>query len=67
MKMGTGAYAQAYNAQAVVDDAHQVITAADVTELRLGLPQLHPDARAVRREHRHPPEAGRCGRRLLLR
>jgi transposase len=31
MKNGAGAYVQAYNAQAVVDDAHQVITAADVT------------------------------------
>lgn len=35
VKMGRvaldGAYIQAYNAQAVVDEAHQVITAADVT------------------------------------
>src|SRR5436309_418502 len=31
MKNGDGAYVQAYNAQAVVDDAHQIITAADVT------------------------------------
>jgi hypothetical protein len=31
MKNGDGAYIQAYNAQAVVDEAHQVITAADVT------------------------------------
>jgi transposase len=31
MKTSTGAYAQAYNAQAVVDDTHQIITAADVT------------------------------------
>lgn len=31
MKNSDGAYIQAYNAQAVVDDAHQVITAADVT------------------------------------
>jgi len=31
MKISTGAYAQAYNAQAVVDDAHQIITAADIT------------------------------------
>jgi transposase len=31
MKNGDGAYMQAYNAQAVVDAEHQVITAADVT------------------------------------
>ncbi|MDJ0347659.1 IS1182 family transposase [Streptomyces sp. H10-C2] len=31
MKNSKGAYIQAYNAQAVVDEAHQVITAADVT------------------------------------
>ena len=31
MKNGKGAFIQAYNAQAVVDEAHQVITAADVT------------------------------------
>lgn len=31
MKNSDGAYIQAYNAQAVVDAAHQVITAADVT------------------------------------
>lgn len=31
MKNGAGAFIQAYNAQAVVDDAHQIITAADIT------------------------------------
>ncbi|WP_369368787.1 IS1182 family transposase [Streptomyces sp. CG4] len=31
MKYSDGAYTQAYNAQAVVDEKHQVITAADVT------------------------------------
>lgn len=31
MKNSDGAYIQAYNAQAVVDDAHQIITAADIT------------------------------------
>lgn len=42
MKMGTGAYAQAYNAQAVVDDAHQVITAADVTDCASDCPSYTP-------------------------
>jgi transposase len=32
MKNSDGAFVQAYNAQAVVDEAHQVITAADVTD-----------------------------------
>jgi transposase len=31
MKNGQGAYIQGYNAQAVVDDTHQIITAADIT------------------------------------
>jgi transposase len=31
MKNSQGAYVQAYNAQAVVDDTHQIITAADIT------------------------------------
>ncbi|MBB4927073.1 IS1182 family transposase [Kitasatospora kifunensis] len=31
MKNSDGAYIQAYNAQAVVDEAHQILTAADVT------------------------------------
>ena len=34
MKNRDGAYIQAYNAQAVVDEEHQVITAADVTTTR---------------------------------
>ena len=42
MKMGTGAYAQAYNAQAVVDDAHQIITAADVTDCAADCPSFMP-------------------------
>jgi transposase len=42
MKMGSGAYAQAYNAQAVVDDAHQIITAADVTDCASDCPSYTP-------------------------
>jgi hypothetical protein len=51
MKNSDGAYIQAYNAQAVVDEEHQVITAADVTCNPLGRAELHPDARPVRPEH----------------
>jgi hypothetical protein len=40
--MGTGAYAQAYNAQAVVNDAHQVITAADITDCAADCPSYTP-------------------------
>jgi transposase len=32
MKNSDGAYMQAYNGQAVVDEAHQIITAADITD-----------------------------------
>ena len=42
MKNGAGAYVQAYNAQAVVDDAHQVITAADVTDCASDAPSYTP-------------------------
>jgi transposase len=42
MKMGSGAYARAYTAQAVVDDAHQIITAADVTDCASDCPSYTP-------------------------
>jgi transposase len=42
MKTSTGAYAQAYNAQAVVDDAHQIITAADITTCASDAPSYTP-------------------------
>jgi hypothetical protein len=42
MKNGAGAYVQAYNAQAVVDDAHQVITAADSTDCASDCPSYTP-------------------------
>ena len=42
MKNSTGAYVQAYNAQAVVDDAHQVITAADITDCASDCPSYTP-------------------------
>jgi transposase len=42
MKNSDGAYTQAYNAQAVVDDAHQIITAADVTDCASDAPSYTP-------------------------
>jgi transposase len=42
MKNSDGAYVQAYNAQAVVDDAHQIITAADVTDCASDAPSYTP-------------------------
>jgi hypothetical protein len=42
MKTSTGAYAQAYNVQAVVDDAHQIITAADITTCASDAPCYTP-------------------------
>jgi transposase len=42
MKNSDGAYVQAYNAQAVVDDAHQIITAADVTGCASDAPSYTP-------------------------
>jgi transposase len=42
MKNSAGAYVQAYHAQAVVDDAHQVITAADITDCASDRPSYPP-------------------------
>jgi len=42
MKNSDGAYIQAYNAQAVVDDAQQIITAADVTDCASDAPSYTP-------------------------
>jgi transposase len=42
MKNSDGAYMQAYNAQAVVDEVHQIITAADVTDCASDCPSYTP-------------------------
>jgi transposase len=42
MKNSDGAYMQAYNGQAVVDDAHQIITAADITDCASDCPSYTP-------------------------
>lgn len=58
MKNSDGAYVQAYNAQAVVDDAHQIITAADVTDCASDAPSYTPmlDQSAVNTGS-HPDQA----------
>jgi hypothetical protein len=52
MKGPDGGFQQSYNAQAVVDDACQVITAADVTDQPPDshnlVPHAPPDARQLR-------------------
>ena len=42
MKSADGAFVQAYNAQAVVDDAHQIIIAADLDNCAADSPKLTP-------------------------
>ena len=67
MKNSDGAYIQAYNAQAVVDEEHQVITAADVTTNPSDALNYTTMLDQSAAEHRRPPQAGPGRRRLLLR
>jgi transposase len=65
MKNGDGAYIQAYNAQAVVDDAHQIIAAADVSTCASDCPSFTPMLeQAVANTGTHPRvalvDAGYC-------
>jgi hypothetical protein len=58
MRNGDGAYIQAYNAQAVVDEAHQIITAADVTDCAADCPSYTPMLdQAAANTGAHPREA----------
>jgi transposase len=58
MKNGDGAYIQAYNGQAVVDDAHQIITAADVTGCASDCPSYTPMLdQAAANTGSHPEQA----------
>ncbi|WP_367223326.1 transposase [Streptomyces sp. 16-176A] len=67
MKNSDGAYIQAYNAQAVVDEQHRVITAADVTTNASDAPNYTTmlDQSAANTGIHPQPGPGR--RRLLLR
>jgi transposase len=47
MKSADGAFVQAYNAQAAVDAAHQIIVATDVTAQPADAPHLQPMATAI--------------------
>jgi transposase len=58
MKNSDGAYMQAYNGQAVVDDAHQIITAADVTDCASDCPSYTPMLdQAAANTGEHPGQA----------
>jgi hypothetical protein len=58
MKNSDGAYMQAYNGQAVVDDAHQIITAADVTDCASDCPSYTPMLdQAAANTGSHPEQA----------
>ena len=58
MKNSDGAFVQAYNAQAVVDEAHQLITAADVTDCAADVGCLTPMLdQAAANTGAHPKQA----------
>jgi transposase len=56
MKNADGAFVQAYNAQAAVDAAHQIIVAADVTAQPADAPHLEPMATAIVENTGTPPK-----------
>jgi len=55
MKNADGAFVQAYNVQAAVDAAHQVIVATDVTAQAADRPHLAPMATAIVENTGQPP------------
>jgi len=56
MKNGDGAFVQAYNAQAAVDAAHQVIVATDVTAQPADAPHLEPMVTAIAQNTGQAPQ-----------
>jgi transposase len=56
MKNADGAFVQAYNAQAAVDAAHQLIVATDVTAQPADAPHLAPMANAIAENTGHTPQ-----------
>lgn len=52
MKNADGAFMQAFNGQAVVDDTAQIVLAADATKLRVGRAKSAANAGPGRRQHR---------------
>lgn len=65
MKNSDGAFVQAYNGQAVVDEDHQIIVAADVTACASDVPSLLPMLDQVAGNAGHAPaqalaDAGYC-------
>jgi len=65
MKMSDGAFHECYNGQAVVDDAFQVIVAADITQCAADAPSLLPMLEQITANCAKPPrqllaDAGYC-------
>jgi transposase len=56
MKNADGAFVQAYNVQAAVDAAHQIIVATDVTAQPADAPHLHPMVTAIAENTAQAPQ-----------
>jgi len=56
MKNADGAFVQAYNVQAAVDAAHQIIVATDVTAQPTDAPHLQPMATTIAANTGQPPQ-----------
>jgi transposase len=56
MKNADGAFVQAYNAQAAVDAAHQIIVATDITAQPADAPHLQPMATAIAKNTGQAPQ-----------
>jgi len=70
MKMSDGAFHECYNGQAVVDEAHQVIVAADTTQCAADAPSLLPMLAQTTTNCGRPPgqllaDAGYCAEESL--
>jgi hypothetical protein len=67
MKNGDGAFIQAYNGQAVVDDTDQIVVVADVTSCASDVPSLSPMLDQAATNTGRAPQQGPGRRRILQR